>query len=172
MQDQVLAEHLPGDIDKRHIGPDGVAVVISVPVPVRFAGDARTVPVERVNQVHIDGHAEPLQLPVAGHGDPVPSAHIVIFPFEPHRAGFRILRPMEQPLPVQRDDFRAVRLPGRQLQRRMIRQLVDTQHLRVFPIVGLRRYRKGQQQRPENEDSSHDIICFEYPVIPSPPRCR
>ena len=134
---QVLAKHVRRDIDIRDIRPHRVAVLVSRPILRRLGGHAGTVPHERVVDVDIDGHTVALQLPVAGHRNAVPTAHIVVLAIEVGGTLFWRLRPMEKPLAVE-GHYLLTLFPFRgQLQRGMIRQLARAQHGRVFPVVNL-----------------------------------
>ena len=110
-------------------------MVVGIPILGRFTSDIWTVAVERILHVDINGFAEALQLPVARHGNLIPLAHIVVLTVEVSRSRFRVFAPMEQPLPVERNDFLTLLLFRGQLQRGVIRQFVDAQHVRVLPVV-------------------------------------
>ena len=144
MKDEVLAEHLLRNVHKGHIRTDGIAVLVSGPVPGRFGSHARAVPLEGIADVDIDGRAVALRLPVAGNGNRSPAADIIVLPVEVGRTLLRIPAPVEKPLSVQAHDFHALLFPRRQLKCRVIRQLVDSQHGRILPVRNLRPGRQGR----------------------------
>ena len=125
MQDQILREHLFCDIDKRHIRAHRVPVLVGRPILWWLTRHAGSVPLEGIADVGIDGCTESLHLPVAGHRNLIPSAHIIILTIEIHRPLFRIPAPMELPLPVETDNLLTLRPFRRQLQRGVIRQFVN-----------------------------------------------
>ena len=103
----MLRQHLLGDIDKRHIRPHRVTVVVGIPVACRLAHHLGLVAVEGITHVHVDGLTIALQLPVAGHGNFIPSANIVVLAIEVGRTRLRVFRPVEKPLTVERDNLSA-----------------------------------------------------------------
>ena len=136
VQDQILLiQHFLRHFDKRHILSHGVAVLVGRPVLRRLSRHARTVLHKRVVDINIDRCAVALRLPVAGHRDLPPLTHIIVLTIEVHDPLFRIPAPMKQPLSVETHNLLAILLLRRQLQRRMIWQLVDTQYCWVLPIV-------------------------------------
>ena len=102
---QVLAKHLFGHIDKRHIRAYGIPVLVGCPILGRLRGHAWTVSHEGVVDVDVYRRTVALCLPVAGHGDLAPPAHIIILAVEVNRPFLRITAPMEQPLSVEANDF-------------------------------------------------------------------
>ena len=126
MQNKIVFQHLFGDIYERHIRTYWVAVFVGRPVFWRFAGHAGAVPHERVVDVNINRCSVSLCLPVAGYGDFVPFAHIVVLLIEVGWPLFWLSRPMEKPLSVERDDFLTFLLSRGQLQRGVIGEFVDS----------------------------------------------
>ena len=137
MKDEVLFEHLFGDIHKGHVRTHGVAVLVGSPVLRWFGGHTGTVPHERVVDVDVDRCAVALRLPVAGDGDGVPATDIVTLFIERRRPLVGVAAPVETPLPVERYDFLALLFLGGQLQSGVIGQFVDAKHRRVFPVLHL-----------------------------------
>ena len=121
MENEILTEHLLGHIDKSDIRAHGVAVVVGRPVARRFGSHAGTVAHEGVVDININRCTVALCLPVARHGDFVPSADVVVLLVKVRRPLVGVPAPVEGPLPIEAHDFLALLLPRRQLQRRMIR---------------------------------------------------
>ena len=82
VKNEILREHLLSHIDEGHIATHRVTMVVGIPVFVRFSGHAGAVAVERILHVDIDGLAETLQLPVARHGNLVPSTYVEVLAIE------------------------------------------------------------------------------------------
>ena len=134
MQDKVLSEHLFAHVEGCYIRTHRISVLVCGPVFRRFRGDARPVSHKRVVDIDVDRSAKALGLPVAGHIDIVPSAHVVVLLEEIRRSFLWITAPVETPTSVERHDFFAVLLFRWQLQSGVIRQFVDAEHMWVLPI--------------------------------------
>ena len=110
MENEMFREHLFRDIDKRHIRPHRISVVIGIPILIGLSCHTGTIAVERVLHVHVDWLSETLQLPVSWHSNLIPSTHVIILSFKAHGTRLRILCPTEQPLTVERDDLLTILL--------------------------------------------------------------
>ena len=135
MQNEILRKHLLGDIDECHILSHGIAVLVGSPVLRRLGSHARTILHKRVVDININRCAVALRLPVAGHRDLPPLTHVIVLAIEVHDSFLRIPAPMELPFSVETHNLLTLLFLRRQLQCRVIRQLVDTQYCRVLPVV-------------------------------------
>ena len=147
MQNEILRKHLLGDMHKRHILSHGVTVLVSRPVLRRLSRHARTVLHKRVVDINIDRCAVALCLPVARHRDLPPLTHVIVLAIEVHDPLLRIPAPMELPLSVETHNLLTLLFLRWQLQRRVIRQFVDTQYCRVLPVVSFLCLRLQSQHR-------------------------
>ena len=95
VQNQIFAEHILGNIDKRYIRSHRVAVLVGCPILRRLGGNAWAVSYKRVVDVDIDGCTKTLRLPVAWHRDFIPTAYIVILAIEVGRSLLRVATPVE-----------------------------------------------------------------------------
>ena len=149
MQNQIFWKHFFCDIDKRHILSHRVAVLVGRPVFRWLCCHTWTILHKRVVDININRYAVTLCLPVAGHRDLPPLTHVIVLTIEVHNPFFRIPAPAEQPLSVETHNLITFFFLRRQLQRRMIRQFVDTQYCRILPVVDLCHWkmrRQGQHQ--------------------------
>ena len=134
VQYQVVAEHLFGDVDEGDIRAHRVAVLVGGPVLWRFTRHAGAVAPERILHIGVDGCAVALRLPVSRHLYLVPAAYVIVVALKARRPLLGVAAPMEQPLAVETHYLLAL-FPFRgQLQRSVIGQFVDAQHMRVLPV--------------------------------------
>ena len=125
VEDEILREHFLRHIKEPGIRAHGIAVLVGRPVLRRLGGHPRAILHEGIVDVDIDGCAVALRLPVAGHGNLAPLAHVVVLLIEFRRPLVGIAAPMEVPLPVKTDNLLAFLLARGKLQRGVIRQFVD-----------------------------------------------
>ena len=121
MQNEILREHLFGNIDKRHILSHGVAALVGRPVFGWFTSHARTILHKWVVDVNINRCAVALRLPVAGHGDLPPLTHVIVLFVKISRPFFWIPAPMKKPLSIETHNLLTRLLLRWQLQRCVIR---------------------------------------------------
>ena len=138
MKNQILRAHLFRHVEEGHIRPHGIAVLVCRPVAWRLTRHAGAVALEGVVDIGVDGRAETLCLPISRNLNFVPTAHVEILTVKFGGSFLRIPTPMKLPFAVERYNLLALLPFRRQLQRGVIRQFVDAQHGRVFPIGGSR----------------------------------
>ena len=150
MQDEILRKHLLRDIDERHVRTHGVAIFVGRPIIRWFGGHARPITHEWVIDINVYRRTVALRLPVARHGNLAPTADVVVLLIKVRRPLLWIPTPMEQPLSVETHNLLTLFPFRRQLQRRMARQLVDTEHCGILPVSRLCRSTKSHEPKAKS----------------------
>ena len=150
----LAAAPLSGNGELAAVGADRVALIVRRPgVIVGSIGDAREIALERIRDVGVDGGAVALHLPVRGDGNFLPRTHVEIWLVKIYRAKLRALDPVEFPRAVERLQWkkrgpqRAPPFIGKRSERGAPWLLVDSEHVRVFPVTRGRIIRLGNQDR-------------------------
>ena len=154
-----MGEHLIAHVKESDVRADRVAAGIGRPIPGRLLRNLRARSLERIAHIHVNRRAITLGLPVAGHGNLVPRADVIIRGLKAHGARVGIRRPVEMPLSVQRHNLCAFLLARRQLECGVIRELVDTEHGGVFPVRNGCEALTGNRHRKQSQESE-SVECL------------
>ena len=150
VEDQILRKHIFGDVEVCDVLSHRIAVLVGRPVLWRFTCNAGTVTLKGILDIGIDGCAIALCLPVAWHLYLPPTTHVIVLTVEVNGPLLWITTPTKQPLSVETHNFLTLLPFRRQLQRRMVRQFVDTEHCRVLPVSRLCRSTKSKEPKAKS----------------------